>query len=210
MTYTVLEVVAAGIVRAEGIYLNAPETAATPSEIRYTMLGILENNKLPLDEAQDVIDTIIGSASMRTLYGLNVNGFTLKLAECLMNPDTMAIEKEYNFLSYAKSVSDDIKETNSINEMLCTSRHVGEVKDVIHRNLKILKCSYVDGNDRCGGFYVATAVDENGDGFSFSPKTFLEKTADYSVKLKGKVKSHKQDKFWCNALITTLFYCKIS
>jgi len=33
MTYTVLEVVAAGIVRAEGIYLNAPETAATPSEI---------------------------------------------------------------------------------------------------------------------------------------------------------------------------------
>lgn len=197
--YTVLEAVAAAIILAEN-KTSEEFTAKYPN-----ILSIVERfNDLPFDRAQEMIDTVANGFVVRVLKGAKISEFQQNLNALLQNSAEKITARKFNVLSYTPNVYETFKKEESLTDIAYNSKFVGNVRDSIQLDLKILRCTFIQSY----GFYVALAQDVEGNLYAFNPKGMLNETKDFSYKVKAKIKAHVIDKYVGNAQVTRLNYVK--
>ena len=192
--FTVKQIVAAAILQSEQT-VPTDSMAMTTRDILYSMPA------LPVDRAEHMIEQVQKNFTVSMLRGGNISQFNSRLAELLSDPD--AKTDSVGILAYVPSVHRDLEKSNDIVMQTCNSCYQARVGDTLELTARVLSCWYVASY----GFYTALLLDESGNVYNFSPKTSINEGT--VVKLRGKVKAHKQDYYNHNVETTYLNYVKI-
>lgn len=200
MKYTVQEIVAATILMPS----NLKGTDNLVSAIRSILNAPVE---LPLSEAQEVIDALPHLIMMKSLVGRAVSDFTKSIAAILENPASVPDTTRLRILAYTFNNYNQLTSELAYRADLVGSQFVGEVGTKIEVALRIASCRHLT-QDYGPSYFRAVGFDSDGNAYSFVPKRMLEKSADFSYKITGKIRKHEVNAFLYNAQITSLWYTK--
>lgn len=190
--YTVTQAVAAAI------YLEEHQ-----QDEHRTVQGVLDDGvQVSVAQAEQMIEEVQQNLTMKILRGQHLTEFVRKVADVIKDPSAK-IARDFNLLQYLPSVAQGLRKENEILQMTADSQYQGEWGKPITRTVKVLKCKYVAAYN----FFTALLIDGDNNVYSFSPKAELEEGK--TIKIKGKVKAHKQDKYNNNCATTYLNYVKI-
>lgn len=195
--FTAVEVIAAAIIKFDKQQKDDQYNESIDSILRTA-------DNLDFAKAQDVIDTVVSNHTLKLLKGAKIGQFVNDLVAALQIKDLVPPHR-YNLMAFAPKVYADITRENANLEAVMGSEFVGELGKTITVSLKIIKCRYVQSHN----FFAATAIDEKGNMYNFSPKQQLALTDDFSYNVKAKVKKHDIDLYNNNAKVTYLNYVKV-
>jgi len=192
--YTVTQIVAAAILRAE----SSNDSTAEPRDIGSL---ISQGAELPLDRAQEMILAIKQNFTMKILCGQTPRGFLLSLSQELEDPDKKS--SKIGLLNYVPQVYNTQVQTQAAADLSFSSKFQGRVGEKIAFRARVIRCKYIASH----GFFTALVLDPQGNVYHYSPKAQLDLNQEFQIQ--GRIKAHKLDSFNNNAETTYLNYVKI-